>query len=102
MKFTLLALAGLQSLLTVQSSYQLSKYSGAALALTYQPAMGLGMQVALLPILSFIVQFCMAEVCSQQLAVKAVCDTAPVLACCMTGLTAFFGLGGCQSVAIGG
>ncbi|KAL3162704.1 hypothetical protein ABBQ38_008745 [Trebouxia sp. C0009 RCD-2024] len=36
---------GLQSLLTVQSSYQLSKYSGAALALTYQPAMGLGMQV---------------------------------------------------------
>ena len=40
--------AGLQSLLSVQSSYQLSKHSAAALALTYQPGAGLGMQVQLL------------------------------------------------------
>ena len=40
--------AGLQSLLSVQSSYQLSKYSAAGLALTYQPATGPGLQVTLL------------------------------------------------------
>lgn len=40
--------AGLQSLLSVQSSYQLSKYSAASLAFTYQPAIGPGMQVTLL------------------------------------------------------
>ena len=41
-------LTGLQSLLSVQSSYQLSKYSAAGLAFTYQPAMGPGLQVTLL------------------------------------------------------
>ena len=40
--------AGLQSLLSVQSSYQLSKYSAASLAFTYQPAIGTGMQVKFL------------------------------------------------------
>ena len=39
--------AGLQSLLSVQSSYQLSQHSTAALALTYQQGAGLGMQVTL-------------------------------------------------------
>jgi len=39
--------AGLQSLLSVQSSYQLSQHSTAALALTYQQGAGLGMQVSL-------------------------------------------------------
>ena len=38
--------AGLQSLLSVQSSYQLSQHSTAALALTYQQGAGLGMQVS--------------------------------------------------------
>lgn len=37
---------GLQSLLSVQSSYQLSQHSTAALALTYQQGAGLGMQVS--------------------------------------------------------
>ena len=39
--------AGLQSLLSVQSSYQLSQHSTATLALTYQQGAGLGMQVTL-------------------------------------------------------
>lgn len=102
MKLTLLAFAGLQSLLTVQSSYQLSKYSGAALALTYQPAMGLGMQVTLLS---------HPRIHCTILNVKGLQSTAccqgcmpfrPVLACCMTGLTALFGQPGYQSVAIRG
>lgn len=37
---------GLQSLLSVQSSYQLSKHSAASMAVTYQHGAGLGMQVS--------------------------------------------------------
>ena len=37
--------AGLQSLLSVSSSYQMTRYMAGSLAVTYQPQAGLGMQV---------------------------------------------------------
>ena len=51
--------AGLQSLLSVQSSYQLSQHSTAALALTYQQGAGLGMQVSLCLAFALLFVYCL-------------------------------------------